>query len=82
MQQAANPPSFVMQAERERAMQFGDHEHGFGRDVISVRRDYDFRELCCQCGPLDNLRDAARNRKFPLPSKSRFWVPEGAHGTL
>ena len=47
------PPPLVMQAQRESAVQIGDHEHGFGRDMISVRRDHDFREICCQCGPLD-----------------------------
>jgi hypothetical protein len=34
-------------------VQIGDHEHGFGRHVISVRCDDDFREICCQCGPLN-----------------------------
>ena len=36
----------------ESPVQIGHHEHGFRRDVISVRRDHDFRELSCQCGPL------------------------------
>ena len=53
MQQAAHAPFLVMQAQRQGAVQFGDHEHGFGRDVVSVRRDHDFREIYCQCGPLD-----------------------------
>ena len=56
MQQAADTPALVMQAKRQGTVQIGDHEHGFRRDVISVRRDHDFREICCQCGPLNRLR--------------------------
>jgi hypothetical protein len=67
-----------MQAEREGTVQIGNHEQGFRRDMKSVRRDRDFREICCQCGPLNGPRDAARNREFSLPSESRFWEPEDA----
>jgi hypothetical protein len=53
MQQTAHGPALVMQAKREGAVQIGDHEHGFGRDMKSVRRDDDFREISSQCGPLE-----------------------------
>jgi len=72
MQQTADTPALVMQTKREGTVQIGNHEQGFGRDMKSVRRDRDFREICCQCGPLNGLRDAARNREFSLPSESRF----------
>jgi hypothetical protein len=52
MQQAADPTPLVVQAQCKGAVQFGDQEHGFGRDMVSVRRDHDFRKISCQCGPL------------------------------
>jgi hypothetical protein len=52
MQEAADAATLVMQAQRESPMQISDHEHRFGRDKVSVRRDQYFREFFNQCGPL------------------------------
>jgi hypothetical protein len=47
VQQAAHAASLVVQAKRQRAVQIGDQKHGFGRDMVGVRRDHDFREILC-----------------------------------
>jgi len=74
VQQAADAATFVMQAQCKGSLQFGYHQDGFGRDLIGVRRDYDFREMFCR--QVRTLcfysNDAARRSAFWLPSESRF----------
>jgi hypothetical protein len=48
VQQAAHAPPFIVQAKCQGPMQVGDHEHGFRRDMVGVRRDRDFREIFSQ----------------------------------
>jgi hypothetical protein len=45
MQQSAYATSFVVKTQCKGSVQFGDHQYGLGRDLICVRRDYDFREF-------------------------------------
>ena len=47
MQQSADAAPLVVQAERERAMQLGDQQHGLGRDVVGVGRDDHLHEILC-----------------------------------
>ena len=72
VQQATHAAPFIVQAERQRPMQIGDQEHGFGRDMVGVRCDRYFREIFSQMGTLCDPQDAAPNLKIALPSKSRF----------
>ena len=50
VQQSADGPTFIVQTQRERAVKFGDQEHGFRRHMIRVRGDRYFREIFRQMG--------------------------------
>ena len=50
MQQPAHAAALVVQAKRQGAVQFGDQEHGLGRDMVRVGRDRDFRQIFRQMG--------------------------------
>ncbi len=47
MQQPADATTLIVQAKSQSSMQISDHEQGFGRNVISVRRDQQFLEIFC-----------------------------------
>jgi hypothetical protein len=74
MQQAADRAALVVQAQRQGAVQIGNHEQRLGRDMVSVRLHQHFRQLCYHLiWALRFLKsDAALNGGLALSSESRF----------